>query len=179
MINIENGGQADLILGTMFSGKTTYALSKIAKMAELNYSILYVNIDFDTRSKEAFSTHNPFLGTDENFNKQDAIKRNVQMIKSKRLSGLDIESKDVIVIDEAHFFDDLVQFVNNCLNKSKYVIIVSLVADFEGNKFGKALDLAPICTNIKKLHAYCSECAKDKKCCLATYSKRIIESKKA
>ena len=131
-------------------------------MAELNYSILYVNIDFDTRSKEAFSTHNPFLSTDENFNKQDAIKRNVQMIKSKRLSGLDIESKDVIVIDEAHFFDDLLQFVNECLNKNKYVIIVSLIADFEGNKFGKALDLAPI-----------------KKCCLATYSKRIIESKKS
>jgi thymidine kinase len=45
-MNTELNGQLDIILGTMFSGKTTYLLSKMAKLAELNYSILYINIEF-------------------------------------------------------------------------------------------------------------------------------------
>lgn len=175
----ENGGQLDLVLGTMFSGKTTYILSQIAKMAELNYSILYVNIEFDTRSETIFSTHNPFFDTQKDFIKKEAIGKNVQMIKTKTLIDLDIGNKDVIIIDESHFFDDLVEFVNKCLDNDKYIIVAGLIADFKGNKFGKTIDLIPICSNIKRLHAYCAECAKDKKCCIATYSKRIVKCKKS
>lgn len=178
-MNIENGGQLDLILGTMFSGKTTYLLSKIAKIAELNYSILYINIEFDTRSETIFSTHNPFFDIHKDFVKKESIKNNVDMIKVKKLSEIDIEKKDVIIIDESHFFDDLVEFVNKCLDLNKYVVVSGLIADFKGNKFGKTLDLIPICSNIKRLHAYCAECAKDKKCNIAVYSKKIVKSKKS
>jgi thymidine kinase len=175
----ENGGQLDIILGTMFSGKTTFILSKIAKMAELNYSILYVNIEFDNRSEQMFSTHNPFFDTHVDFVKKESIKKNVQMIKSKTLVNLDIANKDVVIIDESHFFDDLVDFVNKCLDLNKYVIVAGLIADFKGNKFGKTLDLIPICSNIERLHAYCSECAKDKKCSIAVYSKKIVKCRKS
>ena len=156
----ENGGQLDLVLGTMFSGKTTYILSEIAKMAELNYTILYINIEFDTRSETIFSTHNPFFDSHKDFIKKESISKNVKMIKSKNLLNINIENIDVIIIDESHFFDDLVEFVNICLDSDKYIIVAGLIADFKGNKFGKTLDLIPICSNIKRLHAYCSECAK-------------------
>lgn len=175
----ENGGQLDLILGTMFSGKTTYILSQIAKMAELNYSILYINIEFDNRSETIFSTHNPFFDTHKDFIKKESISKNVSMIKTKKLLEVEFEKKDIIIIDESHFFDDLVEFVNKCLDLKKYVIVSGLIADFKGNKFGKTLDLIPICSNIKRLHAYCAECAKDKICCIATYSKRIVKCKKS
>jgi thymidine kinase len=175
----KTSGYLELIIGPMFSGKTTYILSKIAKMAELNYSILYINIEFDTRSENIFSTHNPFFDTHVDFVKKESIKNNVQMIKSKSLSTIDINEKDVIIIDESHFFDNLLDFVNKCLDLNKYVIVTGLIADFKGNKFGKTLDLIPICTNIKRLHAYCSECAKDKKCTVAIYSKKIVKCKKS
>ena len=175
----ENGGQLDIIVGTMFSGKTTYILSKIAKMAELNYSIIYINIEFDNRSETIFSTHNPFFDNHVDFVKKESIKKNVQMIKSKTLMNLDVSPNDVIIIDESHFFDDLVDFVNKCLDANKYVIVAGLIGDFKGNKFGKTLDLIPICSNIERLHAYCSECAKDKKCTIAIYSKKIIKSRKS
>lgn len=175
----QNGSQLDLVLGTMFSGKTTYILSLIAKMAELNYSILYVNIEFDNRSENIFSTHNPFFDSQKDFVKKESISKNVSMIKTKKLLELEFNDKDVIIIDESHFFDDLVEFVNKCLDANKYVIVSGLIADFKGNKFGKTLDLIPICSNIKRLHAYCAECAKDKKCCIATYSKRIVKCKKS
>ena len=178
-MKIENGGQLDLVLGTMFSGKTTYILSQIAKMAELNYLILYINIEFDTRSETIFSTHNPFFDIHKDFIKKESIKNNVELVKLKNLSDVDIEKKDVIIIDESHFFDDLVEFVNKCLDDNKYVIVAGLIGDFKGNKFGKTLDLIPICSNITRLHAYCAECAKDKKCSIATYSKRIVKCKKS
>ena len=176
---IQNGAQLDLILGTMFSGKTTHILSQIAKMAELNYSILYINIEFDNRSETIFSTHNPFFDIHKDFIKKESIKNNVEMIKKKKLIDIEIKDKDIIIIDESHFFDDLVEFVNICLDMNKYVIVAGLIADFKGNKFGKTLDLVPICSNIIRLHAYCSECAKDKICCIATYSKRIVKCKKS
>ena len=175
----ENGGQLDIVLGTMFSGKTTYILSKIAKMAELNYSILYVNIEFDNRSENIFSTHNPFFDSHVDFVKKKSIANNVTMIKSKTLLNLDTNIYDVVIIDESHFFDDLVEFVNKNLDLNKYIIVAGLIADFKGNKFGKTLDLIPICSNIERLHAYCSECAKDKKCTIAIFSKKTIKCRKS
>lgn len=160
----------DIIIGTMFSGKTTYLLSEISKLTQLNYKILYLNIDFDDRSDNFFSTHNPLFDKHFNFN------NNVIMLKSKNLLNINILPYDIIMIDEAHFFNDLIEFTNSCLDQKKYVIVAGLQADFAGRKFGKILDLIPICTDIKRLHAYCAECAKDKYCRIAIYSKKIVKS---
>ena len=173
-----NEARLDIILGTMFSGKTTYLLSEISKLAELNYKLLYINIDFDNRSSNIFSTHNPFFENHVDFQKKENINKNVLMIKAGSLLGIDIDEKDIIIIDEAHFFDDIIDFVNKCLQLKKYIIVAGLNADFQGKKFGKILDLIPICTDIKKLHSYCSECAKFKICRFAIYSKKITKSKK-
>jgi thymidine kinase len=171
-------GRLDIILGTMFSGKTSYILGEITKMAELNYQILYINIEFDNRSEQIFSTHNPFFQNHTDFVKKENIQKNVTMIKTKNLINLDVTTYDVIIVDEAHFFDELIDFTNKCLGDKKNIIVAGLQADFRGIKFGKILDLIPICTDIKRLHAYCSECAKNKKCRIAIYSKRVIKSKK-
>ena len=174
----DNEGRLDIILGTMFSGKTSYILGEITKMAELNYKILYINIEFDNRSAQIFSTHNPFFENHTDFVKKENIQKNVSMLKTKTLMNLEINSYDVIIVDEAHFFDELVDFTNKCLDNKKNIIVAGLQADFRGIKFGKILDLIPICTDIKRLHAYCSECAKNKKCRIAIYSKRVTKSKK-
>ena len=41
-----NIGKLDIIMGTMFSGKTSYLLNKISLFIELNLKVLYINIDF-------------------------------------------------------------------------------------------------------------------------------------
>jgi thymidine kinase len=140
--------------------------------------ILPFNIEFDNRSEQIFSTHNPFFQNHTDFVKKENIQKNVTMIKTKNLINLDVTTYDVIIVDEAHFFDELIDFTNKCLGDKKNIIVAGLQADFRGIKFGKILDLIPICTDIKRLHAYCSECAKNKKCRIAIYSKRVIKSKK-
>jgi thymidine kinase len=100
------------------------------------------------------------------------------MLKTRTLNTLEIESYDIIIIDEAHFFEDLIDFTNKCLELKKFIIVAGLQADFKGHKFGKILDLIPICTNIKRLHAYCAICSKSKHCRIAIYSKKITKSKR-
>ncbi|AYV80089.1 MAG: thymidine kinase [Gaeavirus sp.] len=168
-------GKLEIVLGTMFSGKTSFMLSKIAFFADLGFKILYINIEFDTRNTDAFSTHNPFLNTD-NYSKKDNIEKNVTMIKCKELTDVPYAHYDIIMIDEAHFFPKIEEYVKELLLDKKYVFVSSLIADFQGNKFGSVYDLIPICDEIHRLHAYCGICCIAKKCRIAIYSKRITSS---
>jgi thymidine kinase len=174
MQNFEDG-KLDIYIGTMFSGKTSHLLSNLALMAELNLKIMYINIEFDNRSSNVFSTHNPFFDNEDFLNK-DSIIKNVTMIKIKELYNINIDEYDVIIVDEGHFFDDIIEFTNRCLEQKKYIIVGALMADFKGNKFGKVLDLITVCDNVTRLHAYCSACAMKKTFRTAIYSKRIVNS---
>jgi thymidine kinase len=173
-----NIGKLDIIMGTMFSGKTSYLLNKISLFIELNLKVLYINIDFDDRSEIEYSTHNPFLNNLD-LKKRDKINENLTMIKSRDLSNISIDNYDIIMIDEGHFFDDIIKFTKKLLENKKHIIIATLIADFKGNKFGKVLDLIPICDEIIKLESYCIECSKQKKINKAIYSKRITKNKES
>ena len=173
-----NIGKLDIVMGTMFSGKTSYLLNKISLMVELNLKVLYINIDFDDRSEIEYSTHNPFFNNLD-FKKKDKINENLTMIKSRDLSNISTDTYDIIMVDEAHFFDDIVKFTKKLLENKKHIVIATLIADFKGNKFGKVLDLIPICDEIIKLESYCIECSKQKKINRAIFSKRITKNKES
>ena len=167
-------GYLEIILGTMFSGKTSYLLHKISVMTELNLKVLYININFDDRSNDNYSTHNPFLNSLDYKNKEKIL-QNLTMIKINNLMKINnelIENIDIVMIDESQFFSDLIEFTNILLEKKKNVFIASLIADFTGGKFGLALDLIPICDSVIKLNSYCSECVKNKQYNKAIYSKK-------
>ena len=174
----KNMGKLEIIMGTMFSGKTSYLLNKIALFVELNLKVLYLNIDFDDRSELEFSTHNPIFNSID-FKKKDKINENLTMTKVRDFSNIIFESYDIIMIDEAHFFEDIIKFTKKLLDNKKHVIIATLIADYKGNKFGKVLDLIPICDEVIRLESYCIECSKQKKINKAIYSKRITKNKES
>ena len=174
----KNMGKLEIIMGTMFSGKTSYLLNKIALFVELNLKVLYINIDFDDRSELEFSTHNPIFNSVD-FKKKDKINENLTMTKVRDFSNINFDSYDIIMIDEAHFFDDIIKFTKKLLDNKKHVIIATLIADYKGNKFGKVLDLIPICDEVIRLESYCIECSKQKKINKAIYSKRITKNKES
>ena len=174
----KNMGKLEIIMGTMFSGKTSYLLNKIALFVELNLKVLYLNIDFDDRSELEFSTHNPIFNSID-FKKKDKINENLTMSKVRDFSNIIFESYDIIMIDEAHFFEDIIKFTKKLLDNKKHVIIATLIADYKGNKFGKVLDLIPICDEVVRLESYCIECSKQKKINKAIYSKRITKNKES
>jgi thymidine kinase len=88
----------------------------------------------------------------------------------KRSHPIEYEETDVIAIDEAQFFLDLVEFsVAAADDDHKMVFVAGLDGDFKRGVFGKVLELVPYADSIKKLQSRCAFCNKP-----GLFSLRII-----
>ena len=72
-----------------------------------------------------------------------------------------------IMINEAQFYPDLVEFVKEFIHKNIYVY--GLDGDFKQEKIGHILDIIPLCDSVQKLRATC-ECGEP-----AIFSKRLTQ----
>ena len=140
----------ELVLGPMFSGKTSQLIARLTVYADLGFKVLYVNSNEDTRNTY-FSTHS---GTELK------TSSSIKMVKCTSLSSLDISKYSVIGIDESQFFDDLVIYVKEWLDLSKHVISVGLDGDINRKPMGKILDLIPYADTVTKITAKCMICIK-------------------
>jgi thymidine kinase len=146
----------ELIIGGMFSGKTSETIRRLKRYKIIGEKILVINSSFDTRSaKSELLTHDGCTFS--------CIKTNV----------LDYElvgDNTVISIDEAQFFTGLVDFVKKCLMNNKKVLVTGLDGDFNQNVFGEILYLIPLCDDVIKMKALCVDCHNGT---LGPFSKRI------
>ena len=145
-LNHLNTGFLSLIIGPMFSSKTSRLLSIYKKCIFGNISVSIINHIIDKRYHDTMlSSHDnimaPCIQTD---NLKDVSKQ--------------LKSVDVILINEGQFFSDLYEVVLDMLNHNKKVYICGLDGDFEKKKFGQILDLIPHCDEVIKLKAMCSVC---------------------
>ena len=162
---INNKSSIDIITGPMFSGKTTELIRRLTIFVEAGMSVLYVNSILDTRQ---FISHNT------NISLLNMACTTTDLLKNILDSA---QSYDVIGIDEAQFFDDLLEISIELVEKyCRKVIIAGLNSDFRRDKFGKICDLLPICDNITKLYPFCDTCAKKKILTPALFSKRTSDS---
>ena len=139
-------GWLELILGCMFSGKTS-ALEKIYRQHTIcNINCIVVNFAGDTRySSEMLSTHD---------------KTTIPCIFATELSEVTSRTAavEVILINEGQFFADLVPWVNDRLDENKTIYICGLDGDFRQRRFGSILDLIPRADMYTKLTALCANC---------------------
>ena len=158
----------DLIIGPMYSGKTSELLRQLFTVAEVGMKALYINHSLDVRnSADVFSSHNPQL-------KDKLSIGSVKMISAGDLSAVcDVDTYDIIGIDEAQFFSSL-DLVHCWVEKmNKRVIVAGLSGDYNRRPFGHVLDLIPHCDTVMKLTAYCMECCKNKKLTQALFTCKI------
>ena len=155
----------DLIIGPMYSGKSTETIRRLSIYNELDIPVIYINAKVDTRSDENFSTHNKTLGT-----------LPYSSIKSDKLSSVDVSRFSVVAIDEAQFFPDLFDTVLKWVeNDKKIVIVAGLNGDFRRKPFGQVIDLLPLADSVTKLSPFCVQCKKEKKLIKnALFTKRIV-----
>ena len=139
-------GWLELILGCMFSGKTS-ALEKIYRQyAICNIECMVVNFAGDTRySSEMLSTHD---------------KTTIPCTFATELSEVTARAgtAEVILINEGQFFPDLVPWVEARLSEHKTVYVCGLDGDFRQRRFGSMLDLIPRADMYTKLTALCANC---------------------
>ena len=141
-----------LVLGPMFSGKTTELLRLARRHALANRRVLVVKHRGDTR-------YSPVA---DELVSADGYSREACAVE--RLAEVDDDvwrAHDVIGVDEGQFYDDLVDFVSRALDAGKIVIIAALDGTFERRAFGHVLDLVPLADSVCKLAAVCSLCGRD------------------
>ena len=158
----------EIILGSMFSGKTSRLVEIYKQCKFCNIPVLVVNHSCDNRyDDELLSTHDKV--------KIPCIKTNYLFeFWNKYYSDNDVKNTEVILINEGQFFSDLYEVVDDMLQKGKKVYVCGLDGDFKRHKFGQMLDLIPLCDKVTKLTSLCSIC---KNGTPGIFSKRITTEK--
>jgi len=137
-----------VIIGSMFSGKSTKLINEINTLKVYKKNILIINSHHDTRiQSNSIKTHNNLT--------YNALK--LQNLDLSIIPEL-VSKYDVIAIDEAQFFDNLYSFIENLLKHNIYIIVCGLNGDRHQKKFGEILDIIPLANKVDKLSGICSIC---------------------
>ena len=136
--------ELNLIIGCMFSGKTTELLRVAKRLRSIDQKVLLVNYFEDKRySNTELATHD---------------RDTMPCTFIEDLMTLDYSNYSVICVNEAQFFTNLKKFTVKALNDNKILYISGLDGDYLQNPFGEILDLIPMCDSITRLHAFCKLC---------------------
>jgi len=172
-------GYLELIIGPMFSSKTTTLLEIYKKCRFCNIPVSIINHTIDTRYHDTMlSSHDKVTAPCMQANKLADVWTREGWIESGNYSDIYannlLRSAEVILINEGQFFPDLYEVVVDMLNHNKKVYVCGLDGDFERKKFGSILDLIPLCDKVVKLTSLCSSC---KDGTPAIFSMRLTEEK--
>ena len=159
-------GSIHLIMACMFSGKSTELIRLANRYRVLDKKVLVIKHSLDIRySLNKVSTHEK-----QTIECVTASNLHEEINKSKKY----IES-DVIIIEEAQFFEDLYRFViDACDNDFKDVIVVGLDGDSNKEEFGEILRLIPKSDTYKKLYGLCVKCKDGTPAC---FTQRLVSNK--
>jgi len=146
----KKSGTICVVLGCMYSGKTTEVIKECRKWMSISRKAVCINYNGDNR-----------YGDDEKVYSHDL--NTMECIRAVKLSDVDTQlilAGDIILINEGQFFDDLIEYcVKWCEEYGKDVIVSGLDGDFERKPFGKILELIPYANSVTKLNAFCSLCS--------------------
>jgi thymidine kinase len=149
-------GYLELIIGPMFSGKTSKIIEIYKQCEFCNISISAINYIGDTRySDTMISSHDmKMIPCMQGSSIHDILHGENGTYNTARLN-----SSDVILINEGQFFCDIVEHVEYWVEKcKKRVYVCGLDGDFKRNPIGNLLGLIPLCDKVNKLTSLCSNC---------------------
>jgi len=161
-------GYLKLILGPMFSGKSTKLIELIRKYKVIKYKVLTIKNSLDNRYSNVSQIVSHNKDTEPCISLQYLNEINTNDIFKSTYN-----ESQVIFIEEAQFFTDLHDFVTNALKDNKTIFVVGLNGDSNQNNFGDIHKLLPKCNDIELLKACCKICMNETP---AEFSKRIVKN---
>lgn len=160
-------GYLEIIYGPMKSGKTSRLLQLYKQFKFCEIPVMVINHCNDT------------VHSDTHLSNHDKIM--IPCIQANNLSDLvdfsqafiekdEFTNAKVILINEAQFFGDIVEWVTIAVEKyNKHVYICGLNSDFQRKPFGNWLELEQICDKVTHLQSWCGVCKKQQ----ALFSYRV------
>ena len=150
-INVHNKPYLELIIGPMFSGKTTHLILLYKLYTLSNKTVCVINYSEDKRYHDnKVSSHDKSM-IDSTFNVDN-------------LNNIDIEmllGYDVFLINEGQFFTNIYDFTKNLVETHKKIVyITGLDGNYKREAFdnGCLLKLIPLCDNVIKKRSLCKKC---------------------
>ena len=155
----------EIVIGPMFSGKSSYALNYIRRRKAIKKQVIVIKPNIDNR----YSNSNVIV-THDNESAPCYI-----WDYTKELEVVPVMfDVDYILFEESQFFKGLLKIVKKLmLQYGKNVVVVGLDGDAHQRPFGEILDCIPWASNVIKLNAMCSRCNDGT---LAHYTRRIIDN---
>jgi thymidine kinase len=144
-------GKLSMIIGPMFSGKSTILLTRYRRYQIAGKSCLLVKYSKDLRyddSETRLVTH-------------DGI--SYQATSCQRLSELDdfIKDYDVICVDEIQFYEDAAEHCDRWANDGKIIEVCGLNGDYRRKPFEQISLLIPLADDLMHVKAVCRTTGKD------------------
>lgn len=155
----------EVVMGGMFSGKTTYLVNKInqeKRRAQVGYfRFTLQELNSPSISSCEFKTHD-----------STALKI-PSFLAPLNWSFQEAQCYQFVVLDEIQFLDSgRIDLVRDLVEKhEKRVLVSGLDMDFMGEPFDTTVRIAAIADRVTKLHSICDECGKD-----AVYSQKTSGS---
>ena len=135
--------ELQIILGCMFSGKTTELMRRVRRYSAIGNHILIINSCKDSRwenrTMSSIETHDH---STMRAIKAHYLTKDYEQIGCPTIKAVFVPySTTVIGIDEAQFFEDLIPFVQEQLVERRIIIVSGLDGDYQQKEFGNILKL--------------------------------------
>jgi len=156
-------GKLELIIGPMFSGKSTELIRRIRLLQKIDKKVLVTKPQIDIRyNQDKITSHN-----------YESVDCKV-LLRLDEICDDDILNYDTIIVDEGQFFPDLVNTITRWVNNySVNIIVGGLDGDFQRKPIGQILDLIPMADKCVKLNSLCNMCKDGTE---APFSFRLVKS---
>ncbi|MBR0077478.1 MAG: thymidine kinase [Bacteroidales bacterium] len=155
-------GWIEVVCGSMFSGKTEELLRRIKRATFANQQVELFKPAIDIRYDEE-----EVVSHDANSMQSTPVHNSAEI-----LLYVNMDTVEVVGIDEVQFFDDgVVDVCNQLANNGIRVIVAGLDMDYLGKPFGCMPKLLAVAEYVTKTHAICVKCGD-----LAQFSHRLVPS---
>lgn len=160
-----------VIMGCMFSAKTTELVRQMELQRVLGRAALLVGPALDTRTTQGtVFMHSPAVGTPGDHARQSE--------RITRLGALadatacpEYAAAAMVAVDEGQFFSDLLPAVERFLQDGKSVWVAGLNGSWAQRPLGHMLDLVPLADEVVFLRALCMDCRDGT---LASFTCRLV-----
>lgn len=149
---LEREGRLELIMGPMFSGKTTEAMRRVELYRQQGKRVMAINHEINKRyGSNVIHSHdkkeiNNCFSLGDLYHLYDYLRK-------------EYDEADVLFVEETQFFSNAYDFIRNAVDiDGKIVVAAGLDGDYKREPFGDMNRLVSMADEVVKLHALCSVC---------------------
>ena len=150
-------GELHLIVGPMFSGKSTELLRQIHRYRSIGCNVIVVNHALNSRyDSRGITTHDSGTAPEE---RCVVATRLGELLVPDSEAFKQYERAQIIFVEELQFFPDAHDVVRQIVEGTdKSVVAAGLTADYRREPFGDVLRLLPHADRVTHLRGLCCQC---------------------